>query len=519
MKNKLPIGIQGFTGLRNDGYLYVDKTEYIYKAVHGGKQYFLSRPRRFGKSLLLSAFRAYWEGKKDLFRGLAIERLEQNNPEAWESVPVFYLDLNRGDYRSTSLEQVLENQLRDWEAIYGERFQDRALGERFQKLLEMAAEKTGHRCVILVDEYDKPLLDVIDNAEMESRNRQVFKGFFSALKSCDEYIRFVFVAGVTKFSKVSIFSDLNNFTDISMDPRYVEICGITEREIHDHIDSEVEELAMANDLTKEECFAQLKDYYDGYHFRQNSVGLYNPFSLLNTLSSKVFSDYWFETGTPTFLVEILKKTNYNLNNITRERVTGDVLGNISDMYVNPIPVIYQSGYLTIKGYDKRFESYHLGFPNREVEKGFVKYLSRSYSRLGIDNSFSIDNFVLELEAGKVESFMRRLEALFADNDYRVQGNQELYFQNVLYVFFKLLGFYVEVERPTSDGRMDMIVKTADYIFIFEFKLDKSADEALQQIEDKGYALPYAADPRRLYKIGVNFSSERRCIGEWKIVEG
>ena len=511
-----PIGIQDFESLRTGGYLYIDKTALIYKLQGEGKYYFLSRPRRFGKSLLISTMEAYFLGKKELFKGLAMEQLEQD----WTVYPVLHLDLNTAEYRKENdLSEELNRNLLRWESVYGKGEGEVSSSQRFAGVIERACNQTGRKVVILIDEYDKPLLNSIGNPELQDHYRSQMKAFYSVMKTQDRYIKFGFITGVTRFSKVSIFSDLNNFTDISMDPRYVEICGITEREIHDHIDSEVEELAMANDLTKEECFAQLKDYYDGYHFRQNSVGLYNPFSLLNTLSSKVFSDYWFETGTPTFLVEILKKTNYNLNNITRERVTGDVLGNISDMYVNPIPVIYQSGYLTIKGYDKRFESYHLGFPNREVEKGFVKYLSRSYSRLGIDNSFSIDNFVLELEAGKVESFMRRLEALFADNDYRVQGNQELYFQNVLYVFFKLLGFYVEVERPTSDGRMDMIVKTADYIFIFEFKLDKSADEALQQIEDKGYALPYAADPRRLYKIGVNFSSERRCIGEWKIVEG
>ena len=510
-----PIGIQDFESLRTGGYLYIDKTALIYKLQGEGKYYFLSRPRRFGKSLLISTMEAYFLGKKELFKGLAMEQLEQD----WTVYPVLHLDLNTAEYRKENdLSEELNRNLLRWESVYGKGEGEVSSSQRFAGVIERACNQTGRKVVILIDEYDKPLLNSIGNPELQDHYRSQMKAFYSVMKTQDRYIKFGFITGVTRFSKVSIFSDLNNFTDISMDPRYVEICGITEREIHDHIDSEVEELAMANDLTKEECFAQLKDYYDGYHFRQNSVGLYNPFSLLNTLSSKVFSDYWFETGTPTFLVEILKKTNYNLNNITRERVTGDVLGNISDMYVNPIPVIYQSGYLTIKGYDKRFESYHLGFPNREVEKGFVKYLSRSYSRLGIDNSFSIDNFVLELEAGKVESFMRRLEALFADNDYRVQGNQELYFQNVLYVFFKLLGFYVEVERPTSDGRMDLIVKTDDYIYIFEFKLDKSADEALQQIEDKGYALPYAADPRRLYKIGVNFLSERRCIGEWKITE-
>ena len=364
----------------------------------------------------------------------------------------------------------------------------------------------------------RPLLNTIGNPELQDHFRSQMKAFYSVMKTQDRYIKLGFITGVTRFSKVSIFSDLNNFTDISMDPRYVEICGITEKEIHDNLDAEVEELAIANDLTKEECYAQLKDYYDGYHFRQNSVGIYNPFSLLNTLSSKVFSDYWFETGTPTFLVELLKKTNYNLNELVENEATTSTLSDIGNMERNPISVIYQSGYLTIKGYDKRFESYLLGFPNREVEEGFTRYLSKSFTKMDNTSAFDIKKFVIELEAGEVEAFMRRLEALFADNDYRVQGNQELYFQNVLYVFFKLLGFFVEVERPTSEGRMDLIVKTSDYIYIFEFKLDKNADETLQQIEDKGYALPYAADPRRLFKIGVNFTSEHRRVAEWKVVE-
>ena len=511
-----PIGIQDFESLRTGGYLYIDKTALIYKLQSEGKYYFLSRPRRFGKSLLISTMEAYFLGKKELFKGLASEQLEQE----WTVYPVLHLDLNASEYRrENDLSEELNRNLLRWESIYGKGEGEVSPSQRFAGVIERACNQTGQKVVILIDEYDKPLLNSIGNPELQDCYRSQMKAFYSVMKTQDKYIKFGFITGVTRFSKVSIFSDLNNFTDISMDPRYVEICGITEKEIHDNLDAEVEELAIANDLTQEECYTQLKDYYDGYHFRQNSVGIYNPFSLLNTLSSKVFSDYWFETGTPTFLVELLKKSNYNLNELVENEVTSSTLSDIGNMDRNPISVIYQSGYLTIKGYDKRFESYLLGFPNREVEKGFTRYLSKSFTKMDNTNAFDIKNFVLELEAGKVESFMRRLETLFADNDYRVQGNQELYFQNVLYVFFKLLGFYVEVERPTSDGRMDMIVKTDDYIYIFEFKLDKSADEALQQIEDKGYALPYAADQRRLYKIGVNFSSERRCIGDWKIVEG
>ena len=510
-----PIGIQDFEKLREGNYLYIDKTQLIYELASGFGYYFLSRPRRFGKSLLISTMEAYFLGKKELFKGLAMEQLEQD----WTVYPILHLDLNTSEYRKENdLSEELNRNLLRWESIYGKGEGEVSSSQRFAGVIERACNQTGQKVVILIDEYDKPLLNTVGNPELQDAYRSKMKAFYSVMKTQDRYIKFGFITGVTRFSKVSIFSDLNNFTDISMDPRYVEICGITERELHDNLDAEVEELAIANDLTKEECYAQLKDYYDGYHFRQNSVGIYNPFSLLNTMASRVFSYYWFETGTPTFLVEILKKSSYNLNRLSKEKVTADVLGDISNMEVTPVPVIYQSGYLTIKDYDKRFKKYVLGFPNQEVEEGFVNYLSRSFSRINIDDTFDIDKFVEELEAGKVESFMRRMESLFADNDYRVQGNQELYFQNVLYVFFKLLGFYVEVERPTSDGRMDLIVKTADYIYIFEFKLDKSADEALQQIEDKGYAQPYAVDPRRLYKIGVNFNSERRCIGEWKIVE-
>ena len=510
-----PIGIQDFEKLREGNYLYIDKTQLIYKLASGFGYYFLSRPRRFGKSLLISTMEAYFLGKKELFKGLALEKFEQD----WTVYPVLHLDLNTRNYiNKDSLTEELNRHLEMWENIYGDQYKDRKVEERFYHIVRLASEKTGQKVVILIDEYDKPLLNSIGNPELQDHYRSQMKAFYSVMKTQDRYIKFGFITGVTRFSKVSIFSDLNNFTDISMDPRYVEICGITEQELHDNLDTEVEELALTNDFTMEECYAQLKDYYDGYHFRQNSVGIYNPFSLLSTMASRVFSYYWFETGTPTFLMELLKKTNYNLNELVENEVTTSTLSDIGNMDRNPISVIYQSGYLTIKGYDKRFKQYRLGFPNREVEEGFTQYLSKSFTKMDSVSAFDIKNFVLELEAGKVESFMHRLEALFADNDYRVQGNQELYFQNVLYVFFKLMGFFVEVERATSDGRMDLIVKTADYIYIFEFKLDKSADEALQQIEDKGYALPYAADPRRLYKIGVNFSSDRRCIEEWKVVE-
>ena len=298
---------------------------------------------------------------------------------------------------------------------------------------------------------------------------------------------------------------------------YITACGLTEQEIHDNFDAGMGELAAACGMTKEECYAEMKKRYDGYHFSENSVGMYNPFSVLNTLSKKAFGDYWFATGTPTLMVKLLQTTSFNLNNIVDTPVTADLLGRVDSMKENPLPVIYQSGYLTIKGYDREFREYQLGFPNQEVESGFINYLLPIYTNAQQSSAmFSINQFVREVRSGRPEAFMTRLQAMMADTDYRIVGDTELYFQNFLFVFFRLLGLYVEVERATSDGRTDMIVQTKDYIYIFEFKLDRSADEALRQIEDKGYARPFAVDTRQLYKIGVNFSSEKRCVEEWKV---
>ena len=511
-----PIGIQDFEKIRQQGCLYIDKTALVYKLAKDIGYFFLSRPRRFGKSLLISTMEAYFLGKKELFKGLALGQLEQD----WTVYPVLHLDLNTGEYKNKDgFHDILYNKLSEWERLYGSSPTETNPSLKFAGIVQRAYEKTGQKVVILIDEYDKPLLNSIGNPELQEHYRSQMKAFYSVMKTQDKYIKLGFITGVTRFSKVSIFSDLNNFTDISMDPRYVEICGITDKEIHDNLDSEVEELAFANNLTKEECYAQLKDYYDGYHFRQDSVGIYNPFSLLSTLSSKVFGEYWFETGTPTFLTELLQQSNFNLNDLVDEEITSNTINSIDNMQENPVSVIYQSGYLTIKGYNKEFQLYRLGFPNREVENGFTRFLIPLYSNVSTVKSGSyISKLVTTIRRGEVEQFMALLEVFFADSDYRIAGEAELYFQNVIFVVFRLIGLYVEVERPTSDGRMDLIVKTSDYIYIFEFKLDRSADEALLQIEDKGYALPFATDSRRLFKIGVNFSSQHRRITEWKMAE-
>jgi len=511
---KYPIGIQTFENIIREGYLYIDKTSWVFQLVNEGKYYFLSRPRRFGKSLLLSTMESYFLGKKELFQGLAIGELEKD----WMAYPVLRMDFNARDYVDLgSLVAEFNKHLEYWEKDYGDEFKDREPEERFQHVIDKAMEKTGKPVVILVDEYDKPLLQVADNAELQESYRRKLKSFYSVVKTMDSKIRFAFFTGVTKFSKVSIFSDLNNLKDISLNHAYAELCGITEKEIHEHLDEQVNQMAEANHLTKEDCYAKLKENYDGYHFSEESVGVYNPFSLLNALCDQRFRDYWFETGTPTILVETLKRTNYELENLTREEVSSDLLGSLDSIAANPLPLMYQSGYLTIKDYNPRFMTYRLGFPNGEVERGFSMFLFSHYVPIRQEKTaFFIMKFVEEIENGMPESFMQRLEALFADQNYQIAGDAELYFHNAVTVIFKLLGFYVNVERHTSDGRMDMVVQTKDYIYILEFKIDHSSEIALAQIEEKQYAKPFAKDSRRLYKIGINFSSKTRRIEDWCI---
>ena len=511
-----PIGIQNFETLREDGYVYVDKTSLVYKLAKTGRYYFLSRPRRFGKSLLISTLEAYFSGRKDLFGGLAIENLEHD----WTEYNILHLDLNTAKYDcAEALLNVLNDTLSNWESLYGTSPTEVTPELRFKGIIRRAFEKTGQRVVILVDEYDKPMLQSIGNADLQDEYRNILKAFYSVLKTQDRYIRFAFLTGVTKFGKVSVFSDLNNLKDISMDNRYIDICGITEAEIHEYFEEPLHELAEKEGKGYEETCAILKKLYDGYHFEVDTVGIYNPFSLLNTFDSMKFGDYWFETGTPSFLVHLLKKADYDLNNLQSEQVSADVLNSIDSMSRNPIPVIYQSGYLTIKGYDPEFKMYTLGFPNKEVEDGFVKYLLPLYTPVEENRTdFYAANFIADVRRGNPDGFMERLQSLFADTDYEITGKMEKYFQNSMYLIFKLLGFYTEVERRTSRGRMDIVMKTKDYIYVFELKLDGTADEALKQIDDKGYAAPFKTDARTLYKIGVNFSSEIRGIEDWKIVE-
>ena len=512
---KLPIGIQTFEKLREENYLYVDKTAMVYKIASNSTPYFLSRPRRFGKSLLISTFEAYFQGRKDLFHGLAIEKLETQ----WEEYPVLHLDLNARNYEDkNSLLEELNKNLEIWEQIYNSPYADRAPEERFYHLIRLAYEQAGQRVAILVDEYDKPMLQAIGNEELQKQFREVLKPFYGVLKTLDGCIKFAMLTGVTKFGKVSVCSDLNNLDDISMRNEYVEICGVSEREIHDTLEAELHEFAEAQELTYEALGSRLKEYYDGYHFTHNSIGVYNPFSLLNAFKYKEINNYWFETGTPTYLVELLKRNHYDLGRMAHVETDADVLNSIYGDE-DPIPVIFQSGYLTIKGYDKEFGLYRLGFPNKEVEEGFMKFLIPFYTHFNkVEAPFEIQRFVKELRAGDIDAFFKRLRSFFADTPYELVSELELHYQNVLFILYKLLGFYVKAERHTSDGRIDLVLQTDKFIYIIEFKLDGTAEEALQQINEKRYALPFEQDARRLFKIGVNFSNTTRNIEKWLVEE-
>ena len=512
---KLPIGIQTFEKIRREGYLYVDKTKLVWELVSTGVPNFLSRPRRFGKSLLISTFEAYFEGKKELFEGLAIEKLE----EKWETHPILHLDLNARKYeRPEDLIAMLNQYLEKWEARFGDEKKDRAPEERFEYVIQRAYEQTGKGVVVLVDEYDKPLLQAIHNEELLDAYRTTLKAFYGVLKSADRYLRFVFLTGVTKFSQVSVFSDLNQLNDISMSRNYATICGLTKQELIDNFTPELEELAEENELSFDEAVDMMTQQYDGYHFHPKGEGMFNPFSVLNAFDKNEFGSYWFQTGTPTFLVNSLQRADYDLRilmdgveapatNFTEYRAEAN----------NPIPLIYQSGYLTIKDFDNRFKIYKLGFPNDEVRYGFLNFLVPFYTPIKDDkNSFYIGQFIQELENGEIDVFMKRFEAFFADFPYELNDKTERHYQVVVYLIFKLMGQFTQAEVHSAQGRADAIVQTPKYVYVFEFKLNGTAEEALQQINDKGYATPFHTDSRKVMKIGVEFSADTRNVKRWLV---
>lgn len=514
---RYPIGIQSFSEIRENGFVYVDKSALIYRLAKEGKYYFLSRPRRFGKSLLVSTLEAYFKGRKELFSGLAIESLEKD----WKEYPVLHLDLNSSRYMTPEeLDVVLGQHLDTWEERYGITPKYNNLSARFSEVIDSACARTGCKAVVLIDEYDKPIVNNLGEDSLADYYKKTLQGFYSVLKAKDSKIHFAFLTGVSKIGKLSVFSGLNNLRDISMDSSYAGICGISEEELHTCFDTSVKELAQANEMTVEECYGKLRSMYDGYCFdNRMSVGVYNPFSLLNTFASKDFRDYWFETGTPTLLVNVMKKTSFDVTTLSDNIVVGsEELTGMMDIVNHPVPLFFQTGYLTIKHYDAEFQEYRLGFPNEEVKRGFLRFIYSFYvPSKPSEGATTANRLARALRAGKADEFMQIMESIFADTTYQIQVDAEKDFQYAMYIIMELVGEYVQAERSTSNGRIDILVQTGDYIYIIELKVDGSAEDALAQIEEKGYAKPFAADRRKIFKIGVNFSTASRRIDGWKVV--
>ena len=512
---KLPIGIQDFSTLRTENYLYADKTNLIYNLTHSGKTYFLSRPRRFGKSLLVSTLEAYFSGKKELFTSLALSSLETN----WKEYPVIKFSFSGGEFDSDEgLKDILQNTLSNFEQKYNLKTSLSTLPVRFFEALKNAYEATGEKTVVLVDEYDNPLLKA-SNKNREEANRIIFKSFFATLKDADEYTKFVFFTGVTKFSKVSIFSDLNQLNDISMNSEYSTLCGITQQELETIFSEEILSLSKANGITKLECLQELKRMYDGYHFSKNAEGVYNPFSLINAFREKEVRTYWFETGTPTFLIEKLKHTSFDAKTFSSNtaRATDQQLSDYRSDNPNPLPLFYQSGYLTINGYDKKRQLYYLGYPNDEVKYSFIQSLSPLYLHSHSSSPLDIYTFDDYIECGNLEEIKNVFISLFARLPYsQSEEPKERDFQNVVYIVFTLLGKFCQVELHSAKGRADCVVETDNFVYIFEFKRDSSALEALKQIDEMDYAASYTADKRTVYKIGVNFNSQTRNIDGFEV---
>ena len=509
-----PIGVQSFKKLRERGMAYVDKTAIVYDLVQQGQYIFLSRPRRFGKSLILSTIEAYFEGRKELFEGLAIADMEKE----WNVNPVIHIDLNTGAYDSVeNLRQHLMTQMSRLENRYGRNADEVLISDRFSGAIMRAVAQTGRNVVVLVDEYDKPLLETIGKPELQEAMRDELRSFYSVLKTCDQYIRFAMLTGVTKFGRLSVFSGLNNLKDISFRPEYAAICGITEEEMLSNFSERIQSMAAEVGCSMEEMVANLRHKYDGYRFTRANMLVYNPFSLLNAFDAGELGAYWFETGTPKYLVELLQRNHYSLSNLEGATATVPQLSAFNpDTGDDPIPVMYQSGYLTIKDYDLRRERITLGFPNEEVRAGFMEYIYPFYAKAKNGQKVPFLCFKDEIEDGKAEEFMTRLQAMTADMSYEILANCENDFQNLMYVVFSLASTKPVVERRTSNGRIDMLVETDRFVYIMEYKVDGSAQEAMNQIESKQYALPWAADGRQVIKIGANFSTTERRMTEYVI---
>ena len=516
---KYPIGIQSFERIIEDGYVYIDKTDLIYSLTHGGSIYFLSRPRRFGKSLLVSTLKNYYLGHKELFKGLKIDSLEKD----WNVHPVFHVDFNGANFTQAGvLETMLDDYIDKWEKQY-DIHTDPGLGVglRFRDILCAVHEQTGRRAVVLIDEYDKPILDV--DTLLEDCHRNVLKAFYSVFKVADSHLQFVLLTGVTKFSQVSVFSGFNQPKDISMDARYETLCGITQEELDGYFVEPISAMAERNRCSFEEMKSLLKQKYDGYHFSDNMTDVYNPFSLLNALDSLRLQDYWFSSGTPTYLIRLLAHFKENMNELTGRYYSPEEFIDYKADVEQPLPMIYQSGYLTIKDYNMRRNTFLLDFPNNEVKNGFLTAIATSY----LQPKKRVEGWIFDvldtLEGGDTDRLCSLFTSFLSSIPYTMrrkddERERERYFQYTFYLILRLISVYtVYVEKQQSHGRVDCVLETPQYVYIFEFKLDGTAEEALRQIEEKGYAGEYASDTRTLYKIGASFSSETGTIGDWKTV--
>lgn len=523
-----PIGIQTFEQIREEGFVYVDKTDLVYKLATSGKIYFLSRPRRFGKSLLLSTLANYFLGHREVFRGLAIDGIEKD----WMEYPVFRIDFNGGNFtKASTLEEMVGGYVRSWEREWGRDMEQTDYGTRLAYVFHQAHVKTGKRVVVLVDEYDKPLLDVLDidrytdmdgnRVTLEEKNRETLKGLYSVFKKADADLRFVFLTGVTKFSQVSVFSGFNQPQDISLDPTYATLCGITDEEMEHYFSEPIAMLADTAGMSYEAMRAKLRHQYDGYHFSERAPGVYNPFSVLNCLCQQTIRDYWFASGTPSYLVRLLDGFDADINEIIATSYEAADFMDSKAVKAQPLPMIYQSGYLTIKDYDEETNSYQLDFPNYEVRKGFVKVLAANYFAQRSEQTSWIINVARALKSGDTAKFQKHVTALLAKVTYRFQHKKdeaecERYFHLSFYLILQMIGIYnVYAERETSEGRIDCVVEAGDYVYIMEIKLDGSADEAMRQIDERGYAKPYADDKRHIVKLAINFSSQTGNIAEMK----
>ena len=526
----MPIGAQSFEVLRSNQCVYVDKTRYVYQLISQSRVYFLSRPRRFGKSLLLSTLDAYFSGKQELFKGLYLEQAElefaaREKREAWQQYPVLYLDLNAERYAQPhDLENALNTHLVRWEQRYGKEASEATFSSRFMGVIRRAYEQTERQVVVLIDEYDKPLLDTLDKSELNGTYRDLLRAFFSVIKSSDRYLRFAFLTGVTRFNKVSVFSGLNNLRDISLLSDFAGICGITEQELEANFAPEIETLGNELGETRDATLAILKKRYDGYLFARKGENVYNPFSLLNVFASRELSDYWYATGTPTFLVEYLKAAHYNIPDLE-----GNVRLDESDLEANrtdsrnPLPILFQAGYLTIKEYQAMFNVYRLGFPNDEVRYGFMKNLLDGFAPTLYGAGVAASDFARDMLEGKVDEFMTRMRSILSGIPYSTVSSEEMValrerdYQVSVYLIFSLMGQFVQTEVHNSVGRADCVVHTRDVIYVFEFKLwsKGTPQEALAQIKANGYDTPFRASGKRVVLIGVSFDEQKRTIGAWE----